>query len=664
MRIITSPQDLIGKDTETLGMRKQKVVPLYSKSLLASSDNVRGNLQLLDQCRIYWDSMRDFRNRRKRSRKYYRGDQWSDYIKDPDDPENSTITEEQYLMNQGKVPLKQNLIGKNVRNLIGQYLSNPAQAVVLSRAGENATLTEMFTNALQYALQNNNSKLLDISSFRELVLSGATFQKISYDYFQERDIEDVSVRNPSSARMFLNTDVEDIRLTDVRLVGEILDMPLDDLCCAFAKTPEDEEKIREIYSGILDRAYFTEYGLDTSTIDNLDFYLTKDLNKARLIEVWTLKKEWRIRAHDPLDGSYKITNYSYKEIAQENRNRIEMSKQIGMDEGKVPLIEAERRLEQVWYVKYLTPYGQCLFEGETPYAHQSHPYIITMHPLVDGEVWGIIEDMIDQQRYINRLFIQYDSILSASAKGVLMVPEDIVPDGMTPDDFSKEWVRFNGVIFYKPNPQHQKVPEQISANSTNIGLQEMIAWQLQMFQDTSGIHGAIQGKEPLSGTPASLYAQQAQNATINTLELMTYFENFLQQRSKKILKIIAQYYKEPRYLAINGKSLTPESKLYDPKVVENIDFDVVVTQGTDTPVYRQLIDNTLLELLKGQLIDLEMYLQQTSLPFADKLLQAVRERNQKAAQGQMPGQFSPELMAQVQQGVDPRFQQAIQQPTA
>ena len=49
-----------------------------------------------------------------------------------------------------------------------------------------------------------------------------------------------------------------------------------------------------------------------------------------------------------------------------------------------------------------------------------------------------------------------------------------------------------------------------------------------------------------------------------------------------------------------------------------------------------------------------MYLEQTSLPFADKLLQAVRQRNQMAAQGQIPGAFPQELMEQVNQGTNPK----------
>ena len=209
--------------------------------------------------------------------------------------------------------------------------------------------------------------------------------------------------------------------------------------------------------------------------------------------------------------------------------------------------------------------------------------------------------MIDQQRYINRLIIQLDMIIGASAKGVLMAPDDVVPDEMTRQEFAKEWVKVNGVIFYKANTNHGKIPEQISANSTNVGIHEMLALQMSLFQDVSGIHNAIQGKEALSGTPASLYAQQAQNATINTLELMAYFEHFIESRDRKVLKTIVQYYNDKRYLAINGRSLNEDSRLYDPDLVKDIDSDVVVTQGTDTPVYRQLIDSTLWNFLKASL---------------------------------------------------------------
>lgn len=656
MKIITDKSQLQGLTNTSLGMRKQKRV-VYSKPSIPN-ESTRENIALLEECRRYWDSLRDFRTRRLRNKKYYRGDQWSDEVFDQET--NQYITEEQYLKNQGKVPLKQNQIRQLMKNLIGQYRSNPSKSVIISRSRENATVTEMLTNALQCALQNNSSTELDARLFEEYGLSGAIIQKVGYDYFKTRNLEDLRLYNVNPSRFFCNSDVSDIRLIDLRLLGEIIDTTIEDIVSSFAKNKADEQLIRDIYNGLVSTAYHSENGLDSSRIDNLDFYLPVDFNKARLFEIWYLKGAWRVYAHDPVDGSYNIVPYTMAQIADQNMERIRIGNEQGIPEDEIPLIEATPKFEQAWHVKYLTPTGYCLFETETPYKHEEHPYAITLYPLLDGEVWGFVEDIIDQQRYINRLIIMMDFIMSSSAKGVLMIPEDVIPDGMSPGDFAKEWVKFNGVITYKPAP-HGKIPEQISANSTSIGISEMIALQMSLIQEISGVHGAIQGKDATSGKPASLYAQEAQNATLNTLDYMATFQAFQKNRDTKALKVITQFYKDKRYLAINGRTINEVSKLYDPELVRNLDFDVVVTQGVDTPVYRQIIDETLMKLLEAQMIDVEMYLEQSSLPFADKLLAAIKQRKEQIAQGAAVDQLPPELMQQAAQGADPKAMQMLNQ---
>jgi hypothetical protein len=337
-----------------------------------------------------------------------------------------------------------------------------------------------------------------------------------------------------------------------------------------------------------------------------------------------------------MDGSYSIVPETIKEIATLNRQRLEFGRAVGMPDEEIALIEAKEKYEQAWFVKFLTPYGQVLFESETPYAHESHPYALTLYPLLDGEVWGFVEDIIDQQRYINRLIILMDFIISASAKGVLLVPEDVIPAGMTPKSFADEWTRFNGVIVYKPNQSLSK-PEQISSNSTNIGIHELLALQMQLITQISGVHEAMQGQAPKSGTPAALYSQEAQNASLNTLDYIQTFNHFIQDRDTKVLKLICQYYTEPRFLAVSGKQYSQEAKMWDPAKVKDVEFELVVTSGNDTPVFRSMIDSTLLQMLQGQMIDLEMFLQNTTLPFANQLLESIQSKKQALAAGNAPG---------------------------
>jgi hypothetical protein len=619
------------RNLSKIGTKQQQVqLPADPDEMKVVTENMR----LLDICRNDYESLRDFRKRRRRSRKYYRGDQWSDFVKDPDS--NKMITEEVYLKKQGKVPLKQNQIRQLVKNLIGQYCSNPPQAVIIARDRADAKISEMLTNALQAAEQTNRVQTLDARAFEEFSLSGAPIQKLSYRYWRERNQPELYIENVNPNRIFFNSDVSDVRLNDLRRIGEIIDTTLDDVVATFAKSKAEEERIRKLYRTVISEDFLYQTGLDPTKMDNLDFYIPRDPSSCRIIEVWQLIGEWRTKAHDLMDGTYAIVPETLKEIAIMNRQRLEFGRSVGMPDEEIALIEAEEVFEQSWYVKFLTPYGQVLFESETPYDHESHPYALTLYPLLDGEVWGFVEDIIDQQKYINRLIILMDFIIGASAKGVLMVPEDVIPAGMSPKEFADEWTRFNGVIIYKPNMSQTK-PEQISSNSTNIGIHEMLALQMQLITQISGVHEAMQGSQAKSGTPAALYAQEAQNASLNTLDYIQTFNHFIQDRDTKALKIICQYYNEPRFLAVAGKGYSQEAKMWDPKKIIDVDFELVVTAGNNTPVFRSMIDQTLLEMLQSQLIDLEMYLENSTLPFADRLLESVRSKQAAAAQGQIPG---------------------------
>ena len=649
MRAIDSKIDLRKYANSKIGMRKQRQV-VYDTTL--HSEDTAKNMELLWECQRYWSSLREFRNRRVRGRKYYSGDQWSDLVVDP--KTGNVMTEGTYLKLQGRVPLKQNKIRQLGKNLIGQFLSNSTQSIVLTRKKTDSDVTEMLTNAIQYAHQSNMLDILDPRCFEEFIISGAPVQKLGFQYIKERNIEDVTVDNVNPHRIFFNSDIKDPRLKDLRLIGEIIDTTVDKIVSTFARNKEDEKRIRQIYASVME-GYDDYTGLTSRRNDALDFFVSNDLDKARMFEIWKLEGEWRTYVHDPLDmdNPYYITKRPLKEIAVLNEQRLALGRSQGMEDEEIPLIEAEEKYEEFWYVKYLTPTGYCLYEGETPYSHEEHPYVLALYPLLDGDVWGFVEDLIDQQKYINRMIVMQDMMLSASAKGVLLVPEDAIPDGMTPDEFAEEWTRFNGVIIYKPSTKHQRVPQQIVSNSTNMGMSEMLALQLQLIQDISGVHGAIQGIAPQSGTPSSRFAQEAQNASLNTLDYMNTFNSFLARRNYKMLKIITQYYKEERYLSINGRTLSEDSRLYRPSMVKGIDFDIVISEGKNTPVYKQIINDTLFQMLNAQFIDVEMYLEHVSLPFADALLADIRQKKEKLAQGEV-GQLDPSMMQQVQQNADPR----------
>ena len=341
-----------------------------------------------------------------------------------------------------------------------------------------------------------------------------------------------------------------------------------------------------------------------------------------------------------MDGSYNIIPYTLAQVDEINRNRIEMATLQGVPEDKVLLIEASRKYEEYWCAKYLSPWGHTLWEGETPFMHEEHPFVISLYPLLDGEVWGFIEDIIDQQRYINRMITLMDFIIGFSAKGVLIVPEDAIPDGMELSDIATEWTKFNGVIKMKLKAG-TPVPQQITGKAANNGLSEMLMLQLKLLQDISGVNPAIQGQQAKSGTPSSLYAQETMNASLNSKDYMETFNDFKQVRDMKVLKMIKQFYTEPRYITISGASFDDQQEIYDPDRVRDLDCEIVVSEGKDTPVYRQITEDTLFRLLEMQAINVEMFLENSSLPFADRMLEQIRQLRQQQQQMMAGGGNGP-----------------------
>ena len=79
-------------------------------------------------------------------------------------------------------------------------------------------------------------------------------------------------------------------------------------------------------------------------------------------------------------------------------------------------------------------------------AHRSHPFAVKFYPLTDGEIHSFVEDVIDQQKAINRLMVQIDHIMATSAKGVLLFPLDQKPADIDWRDISERWAQPDGVI--------------------------------------------------------------------------------------------------------------------------------------------------------------------------------------------------------------------------
>ena len=158
----------------------------------------------------------------------------------------------------------------------------------------------------------------------------------------------------------------------------------------------------------------------------------------------------------------------------------------------------------------------------------------------------------------------------------------------------------------------------------------------------------MQGQAPRAGTPASLYAQQTYNSSLNLKGLLDGFRTFRRRRDNKVMKTIQQYYNDVRYIDIAGAQYGEESKWYTPEKVQNVEMDLTIAEGYNTPAYQMLANDFLMELFRAQALDVKTLLENSSFPFADKILEAIKRNEQQVAQGAQMSGIPQELLEQLQ----------------
>lgn len=641
--------------------KKQSIAQTVARS--QSYEQSQENHTLLQLCWQDWSNMHSIREEHRRNQRYKNGQQWDDWMKDPDHPYRY-IREREYISRQGRTPITNNLVQQIDRNIHGQMLSNPTQPVVISRTEDDVPLSDMLTNALQKGLDLNKYGIQRISHLESLLSAGYCVAKVRYGIWDTKNRSDVKIDFVNINKFFFNQDAENPTLSDVYRIGELHDLTWNELLRDFyTGSASDEEVLRREYAIAAEQ----RIELGNTAEDNLlslDFYGTNNTSRYRVYEVWVKKTRKVQHVHDKAKGEEifdEVNGAKYYDAV--NAERRAQMVAYGVDEETIQsqLIDHETIVEEYWEGRWLTPTGVCLKKLETPYAHQSHPYVIGCMPRIDGISKPVYSHINDTQRTINRHATMIDYSIANSAKGMLLVPQSMLKTH-TLEDIAHTWSSSDGVLVYDDTSPTNGVPKQLASSAIPAGVFDFLQMEMNNLKEISGLSGALSGQVARSSTPASLYAQQAQNSMLNFVLVFECFKDFNQQVCEKVLATQMQYYTTKRHVDTSGQTYNKEAIYYEPKMVEKIvDWNIVITEATDTPVFRQLGDDLLKYLFDAGAINVEMLLENSSAPFAQKLLAQVRSAQQQAQAGDIQGaaqQLGNMDMSEIQ--ANPMSLQALQ----
>lgn len=421
-----------------------------------------------------WVSGGELRQRRNRYKNYTYGDQWCDMVRDCN---GRYIREDRLLETGGAKPLKNNLIRQLVKSVVGRYRTQSAE----NGAYGSSDIADI---ARQNSLAELDSRLLE-----EFLISGCAVQRI----VEERRWEGcgVWIDNVSLPRFFVNA-FSDPRGHDIDLIGMLHDMTMPEIVNRFAGGSKARaEKLRRIYTSAENDAAIGHVAELGESSDPDDFFRSSQPGRYRVIEVWTF--DCRERAGNKAQMDFR------------------------------------------WHCRYMAPDGSLLAEFDSPYKHGSHPFAIKFYPLTDGEVHSFVEDVIDQQRHINRLIVMLDKMMTFSAKGVLLFPVDQMVDNVKWSDITSVWAHSDGVIPITGRGTH--LPQQVVANTGGSGAYQLLELQMKLFEDISGVGNALLGRSDVNARGAEMLDSQVRNGTIALADLFDTFTSFTEARNRKALAV-------------------------------------------------------------------------------------------------------------------------------
>ena len=175
-------------------MAEERLLSMKRVSPMLEMDSIKeakkfGNrraFNVLMEAQHYWDNMSQFRLDRERNKRYTYGDQWGDKIKVEGRFRDEWMTEEEYIKSEGNVPLKNNLIRRLVKNVLGVYRSQSKEPICTARDRDEQKLGETMSTILQCNMQMNRMSEVYARSMEEYLISGFIVHRKWYGWMNDK----------------------------------------------------------------------------------------------------------------------------------------------------------------------------------------------------------------------------------------------------------------------------------------------------------------------------------------------------------------------------------------------------------------------------------------------------------------------------------------------
>jgi len=578
---------------------------ISNKKLLSASETMpedimnEDDLELVRQCEGLFEYARRNKQpameRAKRSYLLYSGKQWSG-ISPTYKPR--PVSNKIYATIEYEVPL----MTENLPIIIAQ-----------PRNPEDFSSATGATKALQWVFDDNHmaERLPDIS--RNFLIMGDDFLKIYWDFSEGRirmdsiELDNIYPEPGKSSCKELNWYIH----AEPRPIYEITNMyPNGKYVRPESNITVIEEANEDAPSGFETKESLMAEGMATGKRFGEDLFC----GRAVVKELWIKDRTMITKEHVVLNDDGTIV-YEMDEDGKDYKyddNGEPIPKKYYTKEAKYPNGRIITWANGVLLVDAPFP---CEIGGRAPLVQFRNTKIRR-----NFWSWGEPYQLEDIQKQLNKRKAQVDFLADLTGNAVWIVDAD---SGVKRHNLTNQ----PGLVIYKrPGSEVRRespppAPEYLFRSINDLK---------EEADSISGIAGIMYGEKPGSVSAANAIDALIERALVRVKLKVKYMEDTLIEAGAIVMKLIRQFWEEPRQFVITGKTLFD-----NPEVVEfsglqlKTDPDIKIVAGSSMPTSKTTKFEQAVIMLRLNVIDREEFLKYIEYPNAEAIVQRMNEKEQQ-----------------------------------
>lgn len=531
---------------------------------LAGSDSLFKELS--DQVNEDWNDMVEWRQHARRAYRYMHGRQWE-------------LEEERALKKANREWFTFNRIGPLIRWIAGEEIKNRREVKYRARSMDKGGVNEVYSAGAEFFRDEGGAERKESLALQDCLICGLGYVEDRVDFMDDPEGTIVFERL-DPFEVIPDRNATDDNLKDARRISRAKRMTLDEA--------------REFFPDFRDEQL------------NATWYLGKDYDPEQGENGLADTDDDKEQGDSNLDGSSMVTIVEVQYWARERMVRFANASTGQMIEMRADAFDALAKRLGAGGPQIFQPYMKRVyyraFLGKEILEHEKSPCqegfsikpITGYRDRMEGVWYGIVEPLIDPQRFTNRLITMSDHIVKTNAKGGVIYEKNLTGD---PQEFEDQYAAADTAIgvdkLYNQQGAPMVIPKPATAFPPAIQfLQEVTG---AAFDQVSGLNAESRGQADVM-VPASLAFQRRQTAMTVLQDIFDSFRAFRFAQGYTLLYSMNQYLADGRLIRLVGDAYGRYMPLV--KQPDTVRFDVVIDDAPSNPNEKERVWPIIQEMLK------------------------------------------------------------------